>query len=165
MELQDKVPVIQANRRRVLQAFENLVCNAVKCAGNIGTGIGLAIAKQIMQAYGSRIWVVSSSGKGVGFWLKFPGIHPDQGAIMGTTANELGLLVEDNDDHTELTTFYICNYNQRIGILRVRDGAEDNEDRDQPWLAKRLEIDSYELTVTKLLGYWHMDNHHLLAHY
>lgn len=52
------------------------------------------------------------------------------------------LLVEDNDDHAELTEFYIRNYDESIVIHRICDGAEamaylldiENEHRDFPWL-------------------------------
>lgn len=37
-----------------------------------GTGIGLSVARKVMQFHGGRIWVESEEGKGATFWLAFP---------------------------------------------------------------------------------------------
>jgi signal transduction histidine kinase len=37
-----------------------------------GTGLGLMIAKQIVEAHGGRIWVDSEEGKGSEFWFSLP---------------------------------------------------------------------------------------------
>jgi signal transduction histidine kinase len=37
-----------------------------------GTGLGLMIAKQIVEAHGGRIWVQSEQGKGSEFWFSLP---------------------------------------------------------------------------------------------
>ena len=34
------------------------------------------------------------------------------------------LLVEDSDDHAELAEFYISDYNKKIRVNRLHDGAE-----------------------------------------
>lgn len=61
---------------------------------------------------------------------------------MSTTTNEFLLLVEDNDDHAELTEFYIRNYDESMIVTRLRDGLEamnylrdiENESQGLPWL-------------------------------
>lgn len=45
-----------------------------------GTGIGLAIAKRVMQLHGGDIWIESSPGNGSTFWLKFPGKNQEMGS-------------------------------------------------------------------------------------
>jgi signal transduction histidine kinase len=40
-----------------------------------GTGMGLAIAREIMDAHGEQIWVVSKPGKGSEFCFSLPTAH------------------------------------------------------------------------------------------
>jgi signal transduction histidine kinase len=41
-------------------------------AAPTGTGLGLMIAKQIVEAHGGHIWVESEEGKGSEFWFRLP---------------------------------------------------------------------------------------------
>jgi signal transduction histidine kinase len=40
--------------------------------GVAGSGVGLAIAKRIVEAHGGTIWVDSDSGRGSSFWVRLP---------------------------------------------------------------------------------------------
>jgi two-component system sensor histidine kinase KdpD len=47
-----------------------------------GTGMGLTIAREIVEAHGGRVWLKSESGKGVQFWFTLPTI-PIRKSIKG----------------------------------------------------------------------------------
>ena len=115
---EDDLPIVEADRDRVLQVFSNLVGNAIKftppggtigvhaecregevvlsvrdtgmgIAGeelthlfepywqasrtaHLGAGLGLSIAKGIVEAHGGQIWVESEPGSGSTFWFTLP---------------------------------------------------------------------------------------------
>ncbi|MCJ7729140.1 MAG: ATP-binding protein [Sedimentisphaerales bacterium] len=58
----------QRHLERIFRIFQTL--SASKEIG--GTGIGLPVAKKIVELYGSKIWVESELGKGSTFYFTFP---------------------------------------------------------------------------------------------
>jgi PAS domain S-box-containing protein len=120
-QLPDNIISVEADRRRVLQVFSNLIGNALKFSptgsvvtlnatpqdgslcfsvsdngpgipdtdlphlfdpfwqalkGSEGAGLGLSIAKAIVQAHGGKIWVESNPGIGSTFFFTLPVAQP-----------------------------------------------------------------------------------------
>lgn len=58
--------------------------------GQGGTGLGLALCKNIMDAHGGRIRVESAVGRGTRFTLKFPAVkRPDLSSACGLSSDNL----------------------------------------------------------------------------
>lgn len=91
----DKPPVVRVSARRagdewVFAVADNGIGIEKKYAGEIfkmfrrlhsaaaypGTGIGLAIARKVVERHGGRIWVESEPGKGATFYFTLGATHP-----------------------------------------------------------------------------------------
>jgi len=59
---------------RIFEKFYQVDASATRSYG--GTGLGLALVKQIMEAHGSRLAVESTPGVGSTFRLRLPIAHP-----------------------------------------------------------------------------------------
>jgi signal transduction histidine kinase len=57
------------DHERVFEIFQSLT---PRSDGRRGTGIGLAIVKKIVEAYGGRIWLESTPGSGAAFHFTLP---------------------------------------------------------------------------------------------
>jgi signal transduction histidine kinase len=57
-------------RTRVFEEFHQIDSSSTKAKG--GTGLGLTIAKRIVEMHGGRIWVESTLGKGSTFQMELP---------------------------------------------------------------------------------------------
>jgi signal transduction histidine kinase len=69
--VQDQGPgLTEADQKRVFGRFSRL--SAQPTGGEKSVGLGLSIAKQMVEACGGRIWVESEAGKGARFVVEFP---------------------------------------------------------------------------------------------
>ena len=66
----DRGPGIEDNER--LKIFDRFYRGRRHRFGTMGTGMGLAIAKGIVEAHGERIWVESENGQGSEFYFSLP---------------------------------------------------------------------------------------------
>ncbi|HBL36657.1 MAG TPA: two-component sensor histidine kinase, partial [Firmicutes bacterium] len=75
IEITDHGPGIPAAEQPLIwERFYKV--NKARTAGEGGVGLGLAIAKEIIQASGGQIWVKSAEGKGATFGFSLPRTSP-----------------------------------------------------------------------------------------
>jgi signal transduction histidine kinase len=71
IEVQDQGPgLTEADRRRLFQDFARL--SAQPTGNEKSSGLGLAIARRIVEAHGGRIGADSEPGRGATFWFTLP---------------------------------------------------------------------------------------------
>jgi len=68
----------EEHQARIFEQFHQVDSSNTKAKG--GTGLGLTIAKQIVEMHGGRIWVESVLGKGATFQMELP-IHTENKAM------------------------------------------------------------------------------------
>jgi PAS domain S-box-containing protein len=83
LQVADSGPGLDAGQRaRLFQPFERLNAHAGPIAG---TGLGLALSRQFVEAMGGRIRVDSEPGQGAVFSLRLPRVAPESGAAAADT--------------------------------------------------------------------------------
>ena len=67
--------ISEADLQKVFEEFQQADSSSTRKKG--GTGLGLTIAKKIIEMHGGRIWVESSLGTGSTFWFTLP-VHVER---------------------------------------------------------------------------------------
>ena len=84
--------------------------------GEVGTGLGLSVVREIVQAHSGSIAVESEVGKGTTFTLKFPRI---------STADEQSVLIVDDEQGVRvLHARYVKRFLPQANILYASGGKE-----------------------------------------
>ncbi|KCV83308.1 two-component system hybrid kinase [Actibacterium atlanticum] len=120
------VGIAEQDLPRVFDDFESL--HAPLEDGVAGTGLGLGIARRLVDAMGGEIGAESTLGEGSVFWFSFPLVHgvappetPAQ-AVPKDTKSQTILLVEDNEINLRLTEELLTKLGHEV--IEARNGQE-----------------------------------------
>ncbi|MGQ9683945.1 MAG: PAS domain-containing protein, partial [Anaerolineae bacterium] len=129
LRVSDTGPGISPERlTQLFRPFERLGAEA---SGVVGTGIGLALSRQLMLLMGGEIGVESETGRGSSFWLELPlsGSLPPADEVgtddaTGQTRGKMRLLyVEDNPANFRVVAAMLGQF-PHVTLLRASSGEQ-----------------------------------------
>ena len=116
------------DQARIFQPFERLGAEQSEVQG---TGLGLTLAKQLVELMGGQIGLQSKEGEGVTFWLDLPSSVPPEDEAKENTAAELLslpihahtiLYIEDNRANYELVQQVLADQTQ-FTLIWAKQGS------------------------------------------
>ena len=87
------VGVPLADQKRIFEAYEQA---GPKEGQQKGVGLGLAIARRLVELHGGRIWVESAPGQGSTFTFRLPGACQVETGQVARDGSPLVLVIEDD---------------------------------------------------------------------
>lgn len=156
------IGIAKADQRRIFEDFAMLDTTLDRRTG--GTGLGLGIARRLVQAMGGSLGVESEPGKGSVFWLRLP--LPPAEPVAAETPRPLPLpaapptadpadmsapsltvlIIEDNDINRFLLRNTLCALSHRV--TEAVDGLEGVEIAAQ----QRFDLIVTDLSMPRLDG-------------
>jgi signal transduction histidine kinase/CheY-like chemotaxis protein len=109
------VGVPMEDQRRIFEAYEQAGATDIR---EKGVGLGLAIAKRLVELHGGHISVESAPSQGSTFVVRLPGAAPAQGdSQSGENSGPLILVIEDDMAAAELIRTHLTDGGYRVALV------------------------------------------------
>lgn len=128
------IGISKENLTRLFSKFEQF--GRIEGPGYKGTGLGLTIAKALVEIHGGKIWVESEPGRGTSFYF-----------TIEKVANPKILLVDDEPKIIDIVKGFLKNENYQI--LEAYDGIEAVEKARH----ERLSLILLDMMLPGMSGY------------
>lgn len=103
------------DQRRIFEAYEQAGAVDIR---QKGVGLGLAIAKRLVELHGGHISVESAPSQGSTFVVRLPGAAPAQGdSQSGENSGPLVLVIEDDMSAAELIRTHLTDGGYRVVLV------------------------------------------------
>jgi signal transduction histidine kinase/CheY-like chemotaxis protein len=103
------------DQRRIFEAYEQAGTTDIR---QNGVGLGLAIAKRLVELHGGHISVESAPSQGSTFVVRLPGAAPAQGdSQSGENSGPLILVIEDDMVAAELIRTHLTDGGYRVALV------------------------------------------------
>ena len=103
------------DQRRIFEAYEQAGTTDIR---QKGVGLGLAIAKRLVELHGGHISVESAPSQGSTFVVRLPGAAPAQGdSQSGENSGPLILVIEDDMVAAELIRTHLTDGGYRVALV------------------------------------------------